>query len=224
MRKQFLFIASLLALALVFTGCSAETSKPTVSIDDAAKNFNNIISNNTENIVYHDQYKHFGIKLADGDKFEWTEDTSVSSADFSLSLNADSFIKAGLNINQLVGTTFSFLDAKDGDPNMLVYTHDVGNISQSFSGQEDAFRNLIGQIPLQLNALNEDGYILDLEQGFQVHWNGAQRENKDIAIIINADELIQAGLDVDKLDSWKIMKNEDTNDKQVRLLKIYYLK
>lgn len=88
----------------------------------------------------------------------------------------------------------------------------------------DAFEILLKQLPEQLSILKNDGYILDIGQVFQVHWNGEQRENKDIAFVISAEDLISAGLNVDKLDVWKIMKNSDANDKQVRFLKVYYLK
>lgn len=224
MKIRNLLIMLPFIIAFVFSGCSATIQSTNPSTNDAASSFNLIISNNKENETYHDQFKHFGLKLKDNDKFEWTEDASISNADFSISLNAEPFITAGLDVAQLKGASFTYLAAIDNAPGMLVHTFDVGNGNQVFTDREKAFRNLIGQIPLQLNALNQDGYILDIGQEFQVHWNGEQRQNKDIGFIINADDLIQAGLKIDQLAGWKVMKNKDVNDKQVRLIKIYYLK
>ena len=225
MRKSFMVSILIVTLVFVFSGCSnVKTEENGDMAKDATKNFDYIVSNNTEDSVYHDELGHFGLLLKDGDKFEWTKDTSVSEADFSLSLNAEEFIKAGLDVAKLRGTAFTYQEASATAPSMLIYAFNVSDEKVIAKDYNEAFEMLLKQLPEQLSTLKNDGYILDIGQVFQVHWNGEERENKDIAFVINAEDLISAGLNVDKLEVWKIMKNSDANDKQVRLFKVYYLK
>lgn len=225
MKKQFIIATLLVVLIIILVGCSGnETKDNSAVIKEAASSFNLIVRNNVENLVYHNQLSHFGLLLKDNDKFEWTEDTSVSDADFSISINADEFIKAGLDVSKLKGTTFTYKKASENAPNVLIYKYNVSNSKVIYKDSNEAFEKLINQIPGQISTLKNDGYILSLNQGFQVHWNSDERVNKDMALIIGADDLIKAGLNVDKLNEWKVMKNKDSKNTQVRLLKIYYLK
>lgn len=221
--KKHIITIFIITLLLIFTGCSSENSNQSDSlVQDATDNFSIIVSNNIENKIFHDELSHFGLMLKDGDKFEWTGDLSVSDADFSLSFNADEFIAAGLDVSKLEGTTFTYQESSENIPSMIVYTSDVGNEKKSYNDYLEAFQNLLSKMPGQLSILENDGYILDIGQGFQVHWNGEERVNKDIAFIIGTDDLINAGLDIEKLSSWKVM--DDENDDQIKLFKVYYLK
>lgn len=223
--KKRVFTTLIIILTLIFTGCSSGNPDENESLaQDATKNFDIIVSNNIENKIFHDELNHFGLVLKDGEKFEWTGDPSANEADFSLSFNADEFIAAGLDVTKLEGTSFSYQGVSESYPGMIVYTSDVSNEKETYNDYKEAFEKLLDKMPGQLSILENDGYILDIGLGFQVHWNGEERENKDIAFIINADDLIEAGLNVEKLSSWKIMKNTDTNDTQVKLFKVYYLK
>lgn len=225
MKKQFIALILVLTSVFIFSGCSNAKSDDKVSMaKEATKNFDYIVSNNIENKVYHAELDHFGILLKDGDKFEWTGDTSVSQADFSLSLNADEFIKAGLDVSKLDGTSFTYQKSSGTTPSILVYTFNVSDKKAAYKDYKEAFEMLLTQIPERLSELNNDGFILDIGQVFQVHWNGEQRKNKDIAFVINAKDLIKAGLDVNKLMEWKIWKNTDSSDTQIKLFKVYYLK
>ena len=225
MKKQFILATLLVVLVTILVGCSGNATKDNSAlIKGAASSFNLIVSNNVENLVYHKKLSHFGLLLRDGDKFEWTENPSVSDADFSISVNADEFIKAGLDVTKLKGTTFTFKEASKDAPGLLIYKYNVSNSKENYKDSNEAFEKLISQIPGQISTLKNDGYILSFNQGFQLHWNSDERVNKDMALIISADDLIKAGLNVNKLNEWKIMKNKDSKVTQVRLLKIYYLK
>lgn len=223
MKKRIILLISIMMLVTVGSGCSRKVNNEEERIKAAASNFDLIVSNNVENKIFHSELKHFGLLLKDNDKFEWTEDPSVSDADFSLSVNAKEFIDAGLDTSKLKGTSFTLIKATESEPDLLVHKFDVSNDKENYEDYKEAFEKLIGQTPNQLATLKKDGYILDIGQSFQVHWNGEKRENKDIAFIINADDLIKAGLNVEQLNGWKIM-NKDSNDTQVKLLKVYYLK
>lgn len=224
MKRQFIVATLLLMLIILLAGCGGSSTKSNSSIiKDAAINFNQIVSNNEENLVYHNELSHFGLLLKDGDKFEWTENPSVSDADFSVSVNADEFVKAGLDVSKM-GTTFTYKAASENSPSVLIYKFDVSNNKEFYKDSNKAFEKLISQIPKQITALENDGYVLNLSKGFQVHWNSDERINKDMALIIGAADLVNAGLNVDKLNEWKVMKNKDPKDTEVKLIKIYYLK
>ena len=193
MKKSFIASILIVTLVFVFSGCSnVKTEENSEMAKEATKNFDYIVSNNIENSVYHDELEHFGLLLKDGDKFEWTKDTSVSEADFSLSLNAEEFIKAGLDVTKLSGTAFTYQEDSATAPGMLIYIFNVSDEKVIAKDYNDAFEILLRQLSKQLSPLENDGYILDIGQVFQVHWNGEQRENKDIAFVINADDLINA--------------------------------
>ena len=225
MRKQLALVVSITIFLVILSSCSGGNPKDNNSLAaDATKNFDYVVSNNSENVVYHDELEHFGFLMTDKDKFEWTKDPSVSDADFALSINATDFINAGLDVTKLDKTVFSYQPASGDTPAILMHKLDVSNEKVVYKDYKEAFEKLLIQIPDRLSTLEKDGYILDLGQGFQVHWNGEQRVNKDIAFIIGADELVKAGLDVNKMTGWKVMKNKDPNDKTVKLLRIFYLK
>ncbi len=223
--KNRIIILTVVVLLVTLTGCRRNiASDKRAQISDAVKNFNLVLAGNPEAKVFHNELKHFGLSLEGGSKFEWTEDPSMSDADFSISIDAEEFIKAGLDVNKLGGKTFTFQDATGETPKILVHNLNISDKSETYTNYGEALNNLINQIPDNLSSLKNDGYILNIGQGFQVHWNGDQRANKDIAFIINAEDLVSAGLDVNKLSGWIVPKNITSNDKGIKLLKVYYLK
>lgn len=223
MKKSIMAVVMVTSLTLILAGCSAAVKpEKEVLAKNAAKNFELIVENNLENKVYHDQLKHFGLALGNQDKFEWAQDTSVGEADFSLSINANEFIQAGMDPAKLVSNEFEFVQG--GETEQLVHTFDVSDDESLYEDYKLAFEGLLSRVPDQIKTIKNDGYILDLGQSFQVHWNGENRKNKDIAFIINGDSLIKAGLDLEKLTSWKVIKNTDEGDKTVRLLRVYRLR
>jgi len=224
MKKKAIIISLVIVFLFAVTGCGRSQDEIDAQLKDATESFDLIVSNNVENTIYHNEGEHFGLLLKDGDKLEWSADTSISQKDILFSFNVAPFITAGLDPSQLSGDVFEYIEATDTAGGMLEYSYDAGSVKKQNSDSIDAFNNLLAQMPDQLEALNQDGYILNIGNGFQVHWNGEQRENKDIALIINADELIAAGLVVDKLDGWKLLTNNADDDNSIYLVKVYYLK
>lgn len=223
MRKLMGSIGLIVIMAFALSGCSLNKSGDS-AIQDAASNFSQTVNNNKEDLTYHNELSHFGLQLKGGDKLEWAEDPSVSEADFSITINAEEFIEAGLDVSKLESSYFSY--SKDNTTNVeyLIYKYNINNEKATYSNSDEAFKKLIGLIPDQINSIKNDGYVLNMDKGFQLHWNSDDRVNKDLAFIIVADDLVKAGLDVNKLEIWKILKNKDPNDSQLKLLKVFYLK
>lgn len=223
MRKLMGSIGLIVIMAFALSGCSLNKSGDS-AIQDAASNFSQTVNNNKEDLTYHNELSHFGLQLKGGDKLEWAEDPSVSEADFSITINAEEFIEAGLDVSKLESSYLSY--SKDTATNVenLIYKYNINNEKATYSNSDEAFEKLIGLIPDQINSIKNDGYVLNLDKGFQLHWNSDDRVNKDLAFIIVADDLVKAGLDVNKLEMWKVLKNKDPNDSQLKLLKVFYLK
>lgn len=87
-------------------------------VQDATNNFDIIVSNNIENKIFHGELSHFGFILKD---------------------NADEFIAAGLDVSTLEGNTFTYQEASDKSPSMIVYTSDVSNDKETYSDYKEAF-------------------------------------------------------------------------------------
>ena len=224
MRKKLIILSLILVVLFSVSACGRSQDEINAQLKDATDSFDLIVSNNVENTIYHNEGEHFGLLLKDGDKLEWTADASISKKDILFSFNVKPFIDAGLNPSLLSKDLFRYTAATTSSDGTLEYSFDAGNVKKSNADSIDAFNSLLALMPDQLEALNKDGYILNIGNGFQVHWNGEQRENKDIALIINADELISAGLVVDDLAGWKLLTNNSDGDNSVYLVKVYYLK
>jgi len=69
--------------------------------DSAPAAFQRIADRFPANFGYHDELSHYGFKLGDGDKFEWTKDVHINDADVAFVLLADPLIQAGLDIKKL---------------------------------------------------------------------------------------------------------------------------
>ncbi len=223
MKKMISSILVVFIIVFALSGCSQNKSSDSV-IQDAAGNFSQTVNNNVEDLTFHDELSHFGLKLKGGDKFEWTEDPSVSKADFSISINAKEFIQAGLDVTKLDSSYYIYSQNTTTNTEDLIYKYNVNDEKVTYGNSDEAFEGLIGRIPDQIVEIKNDGYVLTLDKGFQLHWNSDDRVNKDLAFIIAADDLVKAGLNIDKLDVWKVLKNKDPNDSQVKLFKVFYLK
>lgn len=222
MKKLF---SSIILLIIIFalSGCNQNSSSKSI-IQDAASNFSFTVNNNVEDLMFHDELSHFGLELKSGDKLEWTENPSVSDADFSISINAEEFIAAGLDVTKLDSELYSYYKDTTTNLEYLIYKYNVNDENVTYENLDVAFEKLISIIPKQVTSIKNDGFVLTFDKGFQLHWNSDDRVNKDLAFIIVVDDLVKAGLDITKIDAWKLLKNKDPNDSQIKLVKVFYLK
>lgn len=225
MRKRFGKISLVVLVVMIFTlsGCSIN-NKGNPIIKDASVNFSNTVNNNKDDLMYHNDLSHFGLQLQEGEKLEWAQDPSVSNADISFTINLQEFLDAGLDLSKLNSSYFSYSKDSSSAQESLVYKYEISNEQVTYSNSEEAFEKLISVVSDQIAAVKDDGYVLNLDKGFQLHWNSDERKNKDLAFIIAADDLVGAGLDLDKLKTWKIMKSEDPGNTQLVIFKVFYLK
>ena len=121
-KRQFICVSLLFMFAAA--GCERPQTGDSRA-DLALQAFNTIVKENSSRKSYHNQLKHWGLALPGGDKFEWIKDASANKIDFAMVLEAAPFIKAGLDVNLLAGTSYVFKPAATEQgkivPDLLIY-------------------------------------------------------------------------------------------------------
>lgn len=75
--------------------------------------FKEIIRTQRNRISYHEALDHYGIKLLNGNMFEWAKDLAKNDKDIVFVLNPEPLIQAGLNPLNLKGWVFAKVEMKD---------------------------------------------------------------------------------------------------------------
>ena len=230
-KSMILLISSIILVS--FVGCSrSETGNK--DSDSALTAFNAIVKAYPSNKGFHSSLQHWGFKLKDGDKFEWTKNTSANKIDFAMVMAADPLIKAGLDVTKLDSNKWIYkpaeVEAGVQLPNRLIFPYNLSDKKQTSTGSEDAFRRLLKQDPMLIkNNKEEKHFMLMLNDGNEVHWaETLGKTDEDMEFVLKAEPLIKAGLDVNKLEGsgWKLEKAEKDgmNGAGDQLVKGYKLK
>lgn len=210
-----------LAVILVVTASGCQRSKTgDVNSDNALKSFSAILKEYPSQKGYHEALNHWGFKLPTGEKFEWSSDMSANKADFAVVMLADPLVEAGLDIEKLDKNEWLYEPAGKDDmgenlPNRLIKPYDVSDKKVITDGSEDSFKKLLKE-DNSLIKYNEDQkqYRLLLGNGNEVQWTQELGiNNADMIFVIEAQPLIDAGLDVDKLEGsgWSFREASDNN-------------
>lgn len=64
-------------------------------------------------VGYHEKLDHYGIKLGNGNMFEWAKDMSTNDKDIVWVLNPEPFIAAGVDPAKIQGWAFAKVETKD---------------------------------------------------------------------------------------------------------------
>jgi hypothetical protein len=75
--------------------------------------FAEIVRTQRTRIGYHEQLDHYGIKLGDGNMFEWAKDLQKNDKDIVWVLNPGPFIAAGADPSKIQGWVFAKVEMKD---------------------------------------------------------------------------------------------------------------
>lgn len=229
--KKIISVLIFSSIALMAVGCS-RTSTGNKEADKALTAFNKVVKTYPNNKGFHRTLQHWGFKLSGDNKFEWTKDTSANKIDFAMVIEADPLIKAGLDVKKLDQKDFVFKPATTEDgvklSNRIVHPYNVSDKKEFSSGSEDALRRLLKQ-DTSLVKYNKDEniYVLTLGNNYKVEWSeNSDAADGDIKFVIPADQLIKAGLDVNKLDGtgWKVEKAGSDNHGKDQLVKSFILK
>jgi hypothetical protein len=86
---------------------------PTEVAKSFASTFAEIVKTQRTRIGYHEKLDHYGIKLGDGNMFEWAKDMSKNDKDIVWVLNPAPFIAAGVDPANIEGWGFAKVETKD---------------------------------------------------------------------------------------------------------------
>ncbi|MDD3341069.1 MAG: hypothetical protein PHN72_02570 [Bacilli bacterium] len=100
------------------------TFKAKTSLEEsktATNSYKNIMELNRESIKYHESLDHYGIDFMNGNMLEWARDIEKNDKDLVFVLNPEPFIKAGVNVNQIEGWSYTKVSHMDHGKTVKVY-------------------------------------------------------------------------------------------------------
>lgn len=204
-KKIIAIIASSL-IVVSFIGCS-RTKTGNEEADNALTSFNEIVKAYPDNKGFHEALQHWGFKLPTGEKFEWSKDMSANKADFAMVMLADPLVEAGLDISKLDSNEWLYEAAGKDEmgvdlPNRLILPYNVSDEKQESNGSEDSMRRLLKADTESIKYhKDQKHYALKLGAGNEVQWTETLGINDaDMIFVLNAEPLVNAGLDVTKLE------------------------
>lgn len=231
--KKVITIILSSVLMLSFAACS-RTVTGSEDGDSALKAFNTIVKAYPENKGFHKALEHWGFKLEGGEKFEWSKDMSANAVDFAMVMLADPLVKAGLDVTKLDKNQWVYKPSETEDgvllPNRLVKPYNVSDDKEVSNGSEDSMRRLLKKDPNLIKYHKEQQqYRLILGQGNEVQWTEQlDLNNADIVFVLNAKPLVEAGLDVNKLEGsgwiFKAAGKDELGENPDQIAKVYDLK
>lgn len=215
--KKRINLMVFLVVALVLAGCQRTITGNDVA-DKGLNAFNNIVSTYPENKGFHSALQHWGFALPTGEKFEWSKDMSANKADFAMVLLADPLVEAGLDIEKLDKDVWLYEPAGTDDmgeemPNRLIKPYNVSDKKEVGNGSEDSMRRLL-KADTSMIKYNEEqkNYSLFFGNNNEVQWTEELGTNDaDMIFVLEAKPLVDAGLDIDKLDGsgWTFSEDSD---------------
>lgn len=82
--------------------------------------YEQIVSLYRDSIGYHTALDHYGVKLGNGNMFEWAKDMSKNDKDIVFVLNPEPFIAAGVDPNAVTGWVFAKVPVEEDGKNIEV--------------------------------------------------------------------------------------------------------
>lgn len=170
-------------------------------------------------IGFHDPMKHWGFKFASGDKIEWTADTSANVADFAFVLAAQPLVDAGVDVAKLkaAGWLYNDADPAMGTPAVLVKPVDLDATAAGPTGTDSAssaFARLVNRFPTSIGFHMElQHYGFKMPTGDKFEWTKDLAANDaDMAFVLVAQPLVDAGIDLAKIQAagWLYQAATDT--------------
>lgn len=205
-NKRLAAVALSSVMVLTLAGCTRTVTGNTES-DEGLAAFNQIVKTYPDRKGYHEELKHWGFELPTGEKFEWSKDMSANEADMAMVMLADPLVSAGLDVEKLDENEWLYKPAAMEDmgkelPNLLIKPYDVSAEKQESKGSEDSFRRIL-KADNSLVKFDEEieKYRLSIGEANEVQWTKKLgSDDEDMVFVLKAEPLIEAGLDIDKLE------------------------
>jgi len=78
-----------------------------------ASAFSELVKFQRTRIGYHEKLDHYGIKLGNGNMFEWAKDMAANDKDIVFALNPEPFIAADVDPSSIAGWSFAKVETRD---------------------------------------------------------------------------------------------------------------
>ena len=230
--KRILTVGLSSVLVLSLAACGNKDVEETIS-DKGVVAFNEIVKTYPDKKGFHDALQHWGFAMEPGEKLEWSKDMSANKADFAMVVKADPLIEAGLDVEKLDKNVWIFEKAgRDTmgmeQPAVLILPYDISDKSLVSKNSDDSMKALLEADPENL-IYHEDKqhYVLNLGGTNEAIWTEKLGLNdSDMIFVLEAEPLIAAGLDIDKLEGsgWTFKKASEADKTPDQIIKTYDLK
>ena len=202
-------VALVLGMVAAFAGCEhpsmggMDDDDMAARVGDASAAMDRLIAASPDLVGYHHELEHWGFTTPDGDKFEWTSDPSAGPLDVAFVLRAEPLIAAGVDPDALVAAGWNYQEA-DG---RFIKAWDVSAVASDVMGDDDtagaAFMRLLELDPERVGyhgELHHFGFALGGGEKFE--WTHDLAANDaDLAFVLLAQPLVDAGADVSQLEA-----------------------
>ncbi len=204
-------------IAVLLSGCQATDLIAKVSVSS----FEQLLNEIPEQIAYNNDKGGWEITGSDAkDSIFLSDDFSSNQSDIILNLEAEPFLKAGLNVAKLPDKQYLY----DETMGSIMITYEIGDESfgkDAVKSALDTFQSIV-KTHRDIIGYHEEGdhYKITLENGNFFAWAKALDKNKiDMAFILDPKPWIDAGVDMSLIKDWKFteMPMTDKNGKPIKI-------
>jgi len=227
--KGIAVIALSSVIVLSLAACGSKNVEENIT-DRGLNAFNEIVNTYPDKKGFHEPMQHWGFEVESGEKFEWSNDMSANKADFAMVVQAEPLINAGLDVEKLDKNIWLFEEAgKDSmgmeQPAILILPYDISDTQKTSNDSNESMKALLTADPDNL-IYHEDQqhYVLNLGGTNEVIWTEELGLNdSDMIFVLEAESLIAAGLDTDKLEGsgWVFKEASDAVKTPDQIIKTY---
>ncbi|MBP1920264.1 hypothetical protein [Youngiibacter multivorans] len=214
-RKIFVIIAAAVASATVLASCGKK-AEPVKEKAPGLAAFERVLASDSKSVGFHGELSHYGFALSSGEKFEWSKDMGANKADLAMVMPAKEFIDAGLDVTKLDPAEWLFVEAEPahGTPALLIKTWNVADEKGEAKDEPEAMEK-IAAADKDILAYHEekDHFALFMGEGYEVVWaDDLKAQPEDLVFVLKAEPLVDAGLDIAKLESFGWSFKAASND------------
>lgn len=230
--KGIMVVALSSVIVLSLAACGNKDVEENIT-EKGINAFNEIVETYPDKKGFHDAMQHWGFEVESGEKFEWSNDMSANKADFAMVVQAEPLINAGLDVEKLDKNVWLFEEAgKDSmgmeQPALLILPYDISDTKTTSTESDESMQALLAADNDNL-IYHEDQqhYVLNLGGTNEVIWTEELGLNdSDMVFVLDAESLIAAGLDIDKLEGsgWVFKEASDKDKTPDQIIKTYSLK
>lgn len=202
--KHTLLVISLVVIAIIaFISFGSRTSLDLVA-KVAVTSFDEFVKALPGNVSYDNERGGWAIKGMDGkDRMILSKDFNSNNPDLALEIEAEPFLKAGLDATKLPANQYIY----DSSKGTITMPFELGDEQFGADAEESAMNALKQIVKTHRASIGYhqalDHYGITLGDGNMFEWAKDMRTNdKDMVFVMNPQPWIDAGVDPAKIQGW----------------------